>query len=287
MPWYPAPAKLNLFLHVVGRRADGYHELQTVFRFLDHGDRLQLRVRTDGAIRRSNDIPGIPAASDLAVRAARLLQTHTGCDLGADIALEKLLPIGGGVGGGSSDAATTLIVLNRLWALNRSRAELSRLALALGADVPVFIFGENAFAEGIGEVLTAITLSPAWYVVLVPPVVVPTERVFADPELTRNTNRIKMSAFFTGAVGNDLEPVVCRLFPVVRDHLNWLQRHAPARLTGSGACVFASFDDEFAARRVFASRPSYMQGFVARGLEQHPLHGMILGSSQVGQGTGF
>ena len=195
--------------------------------------------------------------------------------------------VGGGVGGGSSDAATTLIVLNRLWGLNRSRAELSRVALALGADVPVFVFGENAFAEGIGEVLTPITLSPAWYAVLVPSVAVPTDRVFSDPELTRNTNRIKMSAFFAGAVSNDLEPVVCRLFPVVRDHLDWLQQHAPARLTGSGACVFASFDDEFAARRVFASRPSYMQGFVARGLEQHPLRGMILGSSQVGQGTGF
>ena len=282
MQWYPAPAKLNLFLHVVGRRPDGYHELQTVFRFLDYGDRLQIRVRRDGEISRTIEIPGVPFDTDLCVQAARLLQHHSACRLGAEITLDKILPLGGGVGGGSSDAATVLIVLNRLWGLDLDRDELCTLALQLGADVPVFIFAQSAFAEGIGEVLTPIELPHAWYVVLVPPVIVPTARVFADPELTRNTNRIKMSAIFAGADGNDLEPVVCRLFPVVRDYLDWLQQHAPAQLTGSGACVFASFDDEHVARGVFASRPAYMQGFVARGLGDHPLRGMILGSSQVG-----
>ena len=277
MCWYPAPAKLNLFLHVVGRRADGYHELQTVFRFVDHGDRLRIRVRDDARIARVNDVQGVPAEHDLCVRAAHLLQRRAGCRLGAEIELDKVLPLGGGLGGGSSDAATALIVLNRLWALQLSRAELRALALQLGADVPAFVFGRNAFAEGIGERLTAITLPRAWYVVLVPPVAISTARMFADPQLTRNTNRIKMSAFFAGAVGNDLEEVACRHFPVVRNYLDWLKQRAPAHLTGSGACVFASFAEEHLARGVFASRPPHMQGFVAQGLEQHPLRDMISG----------
>lgn len=279
---YPAPAKLNLFLHVVGRRPDGYHELQTVFRFLDHGDRLRIRVRADGVIARVNAVAGLDGESDLCVRAARLLRERTGSRLGAEIELDKRLPMGGGLGGGSSDAATTLLVLNRLWGTQLARDQLLRLALELGADVPVFVFGESAFAEGIGEQLRPITLEPAWYVVLVPPVSVPTAAVFRDPELTRNSNRITMSAFFAGGVRNDLEPVVCRLFPEVRDHLDWLKRYAPARLTGSGACVFASFDQEAQARRVFAARGSHMQGFVARGLDRHPLHELILGSRQAG-----
>ena len=282
MRWYPAPAKLNLFLHVVGRRADGYHELQSVLRFLDHGDRLRIRVRDDAHIVRVNEVAGVPAQDDLCVRAALLLQRHAACSFGAEIELDKVLPLGGGLGGGSSDAATVLIVLNRLWGLDLAGEELRALALQLGADVPVFVFGENAFAEGIGERLTPITLPAAWYVVLVPPVAIATERIFADPRLTRNTNRIKMSAFFAGAVGNDLEEVACRHYPVVRNHLDWLKQHAPARLTGSGACVFAAFEEEHLARGVFASRPPHMQGFVARGLERHPLRDMILGSSQVG-----
>ena len=282
MRWYPAPAKLNLFLHVVGRRPDGYHELQTVFRFLDHGDRLRIRVRDDSRIVRVNAVEGVPVEDDLCMRAARQLQRHAGCTRGAEIELDKVLPLGGGLGGGSSDAATALLVLNHLWGLNLSGVELGALALQLGADVPVFVFGRNAFAEGIGEILTPITLAPAWYVVLVPPVSVSSARIYADPQLTRNTNRIKMSAFFAGAVGNDLEEVVCRHFPVVRFYLDWLKQHAPARMTGSGACVFASFATEHLARDVFASRPSCMNGFVARGLEQHPLRDMILGSSQVG-----
>ncbi|MCC6533255.1 MAG: 4-(cytidine 5'-diphospho)-2-C-methyl-D-erythritol kinase [Burkholderiales bacterium] len=281
-PWYPAPAKLNLFLHVVGRRPDGYHELQTVFRFLDHGDRLRIESRADGAIVRLNDVPDLPAEADLCVRAARLLQTHSGCRLGADIWLDKRLPMAGGLGGGSSDAATVLLVLNRLWRLDQTREDLAALALELGADVPVFVFGESAFAEGVGERLRPIALAPAWYVVLVPRVAVPTAAVFAAPELTRNTNRITMSAFFAGGLRNDLEPVVCRLFPAISDHLDWLRRQAPASLTGSGACVFAAFEHEQQAREVFAARPSHMQGFVARGLDRHPLRDMILGSRQAG-----
>jgi 4-diphosphocytidyl-2-C-methyl-D-erythritol kinase len=280
--WYPAPAKLNLFLHVVGRRADGYHELQTVFRFLDCGDRLTIQVRADGSLLRGHSITGLSAEADLCLRAARLLQERTGCRLGAEITLDKRLPLGGGLGGGSSDAATVLIVLNRLWGLDLERDQLAALALELGADVPVFVCGDNAFAEGIGERLQPIVLPPAWYLVLVPPVSVPTRVVFNDPELTRNSDRITMSAFFAGGVRNDLEAVVCRLFPVVRDHLEWLKCHAPARLTGSGACVFASFDEEHKAREVLTALPPQMHGFVARGLEQHPLRGMIMGSRQAG-----
>jgi 4-diphosphocytidyl-2-C-methyl-D-erythritol kinase len=280
--WYPAPAKLNLFLHVVGRRPDGYHELQTVFRFIDHGDRLQIQTRADGDIVRCNDIPGLPADDDLTVRAARLLRSRYGANQGAQIHLEKHLPMGGGLGGGSSDAATVLIVLNRLWGLDVPASALAHLAVELGADVPVFVRGENAFAEGIGEQLTPIGLPPAWYVVLVPPVAVPTARVFGDPELTRNSNRMTMSAFFAGGVRNDLEPVVCRLYPAIKDHLDWLRRHGPAWLTGSGACVFASYSQELKARQVFAARPPHMQGFVARGLDHHPLQEMILGSRQAG-----
>ena len=280
--WYPAPAKLNLFLHVVGRRSDGYHELQTVFRFVDRCDRLQIRLRTDGVVTRVNDIEGLPPEQDLVVHAARRLRTHYDVKAGAEIRLEKHLPMGGGLGGGSSDAATALIVLNRLWGLDLPVDELAALGLELGADVPVFIRGNNAFGEGVGERLTPIELPPAWYVVLVPPVAVPTARVFSDPSLTRNSNRITMSAFFAGGVCNDLEPVVCHLFPVIKDHLDWLRRHGPAWLTGSGACVFATFGQEQQARDVFAARPPHMQGFIARGLDAHPLRGMILGSRQAG-----
>lgn len=279
---YPAPAKLNLFLHVLGRRADGYHELQTAFRFLDFGDRLDIRVRSDGMIRRTNAVARLAEEADLCVRAARLLQLRSGTALGADIRLDKRVPMGGGLGGGSSDAATVLMVLNRLWGLGFGREELMRIGLALGADVPVFVFGESAWGEGIGELLTPIALPPAWYVVLVPPVQVATAAVFDAAELTRNSNRITMSAFFAGGVRNDLEPVVCRLHPVIQGYLDWLRRQAPARLTGSGACVFASFDEEHRARQVFAARPPHMEGFVAQGLDRHPLRDMILGSRQVG-----
>ena len=271
MQSYPAPAKLNLFLHVVGRRADGYHLLQSVFRLIDFGDSLQYAIREDGAILRATNLIGINPEQDLCVRAARLLQQHTGCRLGVTITLEKRLPMGGGLGGGSSDAATTLLVLNRLWKLDLSRAELQMLGLQLGADVPVFIFGESAFAEGVGEKLQPITLPPAWYVILVPPVHVPTAKIFASQELTRDTNPIKMSDFSAGYGHNDLETVVCNAYPAVANHLAWLKQHGDARMTGSGACVFASYETEDLARAVLAEKPQEMVGFVSCGLDKHPL----------------
>lgn len=268
---YPAPAKLNLFLHVVGRRPDGYHLLQSVFRFVDFGDELRFAVRQDGVISRSNALPGLEPERDLCVRAARLLQEASGCRLGVEITLEKRLPMGGGLGGGSSDAATTLLALNRLWGLNLSRAALQQLGLKLGADVPVFVFGESAFAEGVGEILQAVALPPAWYLVLVPPVGVPTAEIFSSGELTRDTIPIKMAAFSTGYGHNDLEPVVSRKYPQVAETLAWLKAFGDARMTGSGACVFVGFATEQEARAVFAQRPRDVEGFVARGLDQHPL----------------
>ena len=267
----PAPAKLNLFLHVVGRRQDGYHELETLFRFLDFGDALRFTVRADRAITRSEAVAGVDADTDLTVRAARLLQRACGTPLGVDIGLSKRIPIGGGLGGGSSDAATTLIALNRLWGLNWPRQRLQAAALELGADVPVFVFGRSAFGRGVGEALTAVDLSPAWYVVLVPPVHVPTARIFSDPQLTRDSNPIKMLSFSAGPGRNDLQAVTCRLFPEVARHLDWLARHAPAAMTGSGACVFAAFDSQAQAQDVLANLPEDMRGFMARGVDRHPM----------------
>ncbi|MDP1634994.1 MAG: 4-(cytidine 5'-diphospho)-2-C-methyl-D-erythritol kinase, partial [Gallionellaceae bacterium] len=260
-----------------GRRADGYHLLQTLFRFIDLNDTLHFTLRSDGEIRRIDALEGVPPEQDLCVRAARLLQQETGCGLGVDIALEKRIPMGGGLGGGSSDAATTLLALNRLWQLGLSRERLMQLGLTLGADVPVFVFGENAFAEGVGEHLRAYSLPEAWYVVLCPPVQVPTARIFAHPELTRNTISMTMRAlpkgpdFRLGLLGNDLQTVACGLYPEVAEHLAWLSRFAPALMTGSGACVFAEFATEAAAQAVLQQLPARMRGFVARGLQQHPL----------------
>jgi 4-diphosphocytidyl-2-C-methyl-D-erythritol kinase len=270
-----APAKLNLFLHVVGRRADGYHLLQTLFRFISLSDTLHFTVRHDGAVRRVNEVEGVPEASDLVVRAARLLQHETGCRLGADIEVEKRIPMGGGLGGGSSDAATTLLALNRLWGLGLSRQRLMELGLALGADVPVFVFGQNAFAEGVGERLQPWPLPPSWYVVLFPPVHVPTAAIFTHPELTRDSISLTMRALATAAWKNDLQPVACSLYPEVARHLEWLGRFAPAMMTGSGACVFAGFADEAEARAVLQQLPSAMRGVVAQGLMRHPLQDWV------------
>ena len=269
---FAAPAKLNLMLRIVGRRADGYHLLQTVFRFIDYGDTLDFRLRADGVIARANEVSGIAADDDLCVRAARLLQRESGTTLGADITLHKRLTAGGGLGGGSSDAATTLLALNRMWQLDLPRSRLLEMALKLGADVPVFVFGDNAFAEGVGEQLTAIALPAAWYVVLTPPVAVSTACIFSHPELKRDSKTITIQSFSVERAGNDLEPLVCREYPEVARHLAWLAQFAPARMTGSGACVFASFATEDAARGVLARLPGAMTGFVARGLERHPLH---------------
>ena len=275
---FPAPAKLNLMLRVLGRRADGYHRLQTVFRFLDYGDEVRLRVRGDGAIHRLRDVPGIPAEDDLSVRAARLLQSATGTTKGADIELTKRLPQGGGLGGGSSDAATVLLALNHLWGTGLGRGALQALGLRLGADVPVFVFGESALGEGVGEVLTPLALPAAWYVVLIPEAAVATARIFAHPELKRDAKPIKIQGFSvvenSDDAANDLQDLVCRLYPEVARHLEWLSQHGPARMTGSGACVFSAFETEPAARAVLAKAPGTMRGFVARGLDRHPLRAL-------------
>lgn len=271
---YPAPGKLNLMLRVLGRRPDGMHLVQTVLRLIDYGDTLRFRVREDGRIVRVNEVPGIAPELDLAVRAARLLQRACGTRLGADIALEKRLPLGGGMGGGSSDAATTLLALNRLWGVGLRRARLLELALELGADVPAFVFGRNALAEGVGERLTPLALGRAWYVVLVPPVAVPTAAIYAHPDLKRGSEPITIRRFSARHAGNDLEPVVLREYPEVARHLAWLRQAAPAWVTGSGSCVFAAFGSEAAARQVHARIPAGMRGFVARGLTRHPLYAL-------------
>ena len=270
----PAPAKLNLFLHVVGRRNDGYHLLQTLFRFIDFSDTLHFTLREDGVVHRSNALEGVSQEQDLCMRAARLLQQECSCPQGVDIALEKRIPMGGGLGGGSSDAATTLLALNRLWNLGLSRERLMQIGLSLGADVPVFVFGENAFAEGVGEQLQAYPLPEAWYIVLFPPVHVATAQIFARPELTRDTISLTIRALPIAQLHNDLQPVVCDLYPEVARHLVWLGQFAQARMTGSGACVFAEFPSEEQARAAFKLLPEDMRGIVVRGLTQHPLKDM-------------
>ncbi len=274
-PDYPAPAKLNLFLHVVGRRRDGYHLLQSVFTLIDLHDTLRFRVRSDGVVRRVNDVPGVPPAEDLVVRAALVLQEASGTPQGADIEIEKRIPMGAGLGGGSSDAATTLLALNRLWRTGFDREALAEIGAGLGADVPFFIFGRPAWAEGIGDRLRDVDLPPRWYVVLTPPAHVPTQAVYTAPELTRNTEPLKMEDFSAhpsdSRFRNDLEPVVTARFPVVREHLEWLRQHGQARMTGSGSCVFAAFESREAAQRVIDALPPAMRGFIAQGLTHHPL----------------
>jgi len=268
----PAPAKLNLFLHVVGRRADGYHLLQTAFRLLDWGDTLDFGVREDGRIVRTSALAGVPADSDLVVRAARLLQAASGSRLGADIAVHKVLPMGGGIGGGSSDAATTLIALNRLWRTGLSRAELQTLALRLGADVPVFVFGRDAFAEGVGERLQPLVLPPAWYVVVAPGVGIPTAEIFSAPDVTRNSPLIKMPDFAASTTRNDLQAVACSRYPEVAKAIDWLGQHAPARMTGTGSCVFAELASRAEAERIAAQCPAGWKAWSAASLARHPLH---------------
>jgi 4-diphosphocytidyl-2-C-methyl-D-erythritol kinase len=269
---WPAPAKLNLFLHVVGRRADGYHWLQTVFRFIARADTLRFAPRADGEIVLATPIPGVPADSDLTVRAARLLQQTTGCRQGATIHLDKQLPMGGGLGGGSSDAATVLLALNHLWQTGLDRPALEKLGLGLGADVPVFVHGRNCFAEGVGDAFTDVDLPPESYLVLHPAVHVPTAAIFGAPELPRDTAPMHPADWRHGQGHNDLEAVACARFPAVAEHLAWLKGHAPqAMMTGSGACVFAGFASRGAAEAVFARLPAGMRGWIADGLPAHPL----------------
>ncbi|HSN17901.1 MAG TPA: 4-(cytidine 5'-diphospho)-2-C-methyl-D-erythritol kinase [Gammaproteobacteria bacterium] len=268
---WPAPAKLNLFLHITGRRADGYHLLQTVFQFLDRGDSLEFDVREDGRIVRSEGPSDIPEGSDIVIKAARLLKERSGTRLGASIKLRKILPVEAGLGGGSSDAATTLVALDRLWGTAFRPGDLAALGLELGADVPVFIGGHAAWAEGVGEILDPLELPEPWYLVLQPACRVSTREIFQAPELTRNSAPITIARFRSGETRNDFEPVVRSRYPQVSEALDWLGSHASAHLTGSGACVFAAFPDEAAARRVYAQLPQGWRGFVAKGCNRSPL----------------
>lgn len=268
----PAPAKLNLFLHITGRREDGYHLLQTVFQFLDHADRLGFRRRDDGVVTLAPVLPGVPDEDNLVLRAARLLQAETGCRLGADITLEKVLPMGGGIGGGSSDAATTLLGLDRLWGLGLGEDRLAALGLRLGADVPVFVRGRAAFAEGVGEALQPVELPEPWYLVLTPAAHVSTAEVFRHPQLTRHTPAITLAAFRAGGpengLRNDCEAVVRTLSPAVAAALDWLSQHGHARMTGTGACCFLACPDRERAQALLAQSP--IPGFVARGCNRSP-----------------
>jgi 4-diphosphocytidyl-2-C-methyl-D-erythritol kinase len=268
---WPAPAKINLFLHVVGRRADGYHLLQTVFRFIDLADYLRCEPRNDGRIVLANPLPGVPPETDLVVRAAQALRAATGATAGVSLHLEKRLPMGGGLGGGSSDAATTLMALNRLWGTGLGAAALQRIGLTLGADVPIFIHGRSAFAEGVGEVFSDVAPPPAWYLLVVPPVAVPTPEIFRSPQLRRDTPAIAAGDWHPGFGHNDLEAVACSLYPEVTRHLDWLRRHGDARMSGSGACCFVDFPDRDTAQAAMLDLPQGMQGHVAAGIDRHPL----------------
>ncbi len=265
-----APAKLNLFLHVTGRRADGYHTLQTLFQLLDYGDTLHF-VESD-TLTLTPDLPGVASADNLIIRAARLLQRHAGCTRGAAITLEKRLPLGGGIGGGSSNAATTLLALNHLWNLQLSLGELAALGLQLGADVPVFVRGSTAWAEGVGERLQPVALPPRNYLILVPPCAISTARIFSEPALTRNSSPITIAAFLREGGHNDCEPVAKMLYPEVDFALSWLRQFAPAQMTGTGACVFASFVERAAAENILQQVPPGYSGFVATGVNRSPVH---------------
>lgn len=271
----PAPAKLNLFLHVTGRRADGYHTLQTLFQFIDLCDTLHFECRADGLIRLQDALPGVPPEDNLVIRAARLLQAASGCGLGADIQLDKRLPMGGGIGGGSSDAATTLVGLNHLWQTGLSLDQLAALGLTLGADVPVFVLGKAAWAEGVGEQLTPVTLEEPWYLVAVPDCQVSTAQIFSDERLTRDTQPITLAAFCDHGGRNDCLPVAEACYPEIRNTLILLNNYCEAKMTGTGSCVFGAFPNEREADKVRARLPATLQTFVARGCNVSPLHQML------------
>jgi 4-diphosphocytidyl-2-C-methyl-D-erythritol kinase len=276
-----APAKLNLFLHITGRRPDGYHALQTVFQLLDWGDLLHFTRRDDGVIARKTDVPGVSEAHDLVVRAARLLQSTTGSPLGVDIEIDKILPMGAGLGGGSSDAATTLLALNRLWGVDLSREALQDLALKLGADVPFFIFGHNAFAEGVGEALQAVDLPKRFFLVVSPAVHVPTVAIFSEKALTRDSKVLTITDFLAqhssdadwpDSFGrNDMQAVVVEKYAEVAQVLEWFSHLSPARMTGSGASVFAAFRSKAEAEMAQAKLPASWKSTVTESLDSHPL----------------
>ncbi len=291
-----APAKINLFLHVTGRRDDGYHLLQSAFRLVGFYDTIYLKVTSNGKITRSKEIEGVPAEQDLCIRAAKLLQTHTHCMLGVHIAIDKHIPMGGGLGGGSSDAATVLIALNQQWKLNLSRTTLMQLGLKLGADVPFFIFGKNAWVEGVGEKMQALALPPAHYVIMTPKTQVPTAEIFSAEELTRNTFPTTIAAFSEMWFGktqqsngkwgekqffhNDLQAIVCKRYPSVASCLEWLNQFSTSYMSGSGASVFAAFNDESQAMQVIEKAPKKIESTevfccAALGLDQHSLYNLL------------
>ncbi|MAH00625.1 4-(cytidine 5'-diphospho)-2-C-methyl-D-erythritol kinase [Halopseudomonas aestusnigri] len=268
----PAPAKLNLFLHVTGQRDDGYHTLQTLFQFLDYGDTLHFSSRSDGKIALLSDLPGVDAEDNLIVRAARLLKEASSTPLGADIKLDKILPMGGGIGGGSSDAATTLLGLNHLWQTGLSIDQLAELGIRLGADVPVFVRGHAAWAEGVGEQLTPVELEEPWFLVVAPDCPVSTAEIFSDERLTRNSSPITLAAFVAGGGRNDCLPVVTTRYPEIRNTLILLNKYCEAKMTGTGSCLFGAFPNEREADKVRARLPATLRSFVARGCNVSPLH---------------
>jgi 4-diphosphocytidyl-2-C-methyl-D-erythritol kinase len=281
----PAPAKLNLFLHIVGRRADGYHLLQSVFQLIDRGDTLHFDLRDDGRIVRTNDVPGVPEESDLIVRALRRLadayeKRHGRMVPGIDVAVDKILPMGGGLGGGSSDAATALMAANHLWQAGFSDDELMEIGLPLGADIPFFIYGRTAFVEGVGEAMQPVEGPDCWYVVIEPGVSVPTPAIFTAEDLTRDTKPIRIADFpaaheLSGFGKNDLQAVASRLFPPVAQAIEWLGQYGAARMTGSGACVFCAVAGEAQADQVLGQVPGSWKAWKARSLRQHPLKSLL------------
>ena len=282
MTHWPSPAKLNLFLYITGQRPDGYHTLQTLFQFLDYGDTLTIVPRQDGQLRLLTPVEGVPDDENLIIRAARLLMSSAAArdrlpkGSGADISIDKRLPMGGGLGGGSSNAATVLVALNHLWQCQLSEDELAAIGLTLGADVPVFVRGHAAFAEGVGEILTPVDVAEKWYLVAHPGVSIPTPIIFRDPELPRNTPVRSIETLLNCEFANDCEVIARKRFREVDDVLSWLLEYAPSRLTGTGACVFAEFDTELAARQVLEQAPEWLQGFVAKGVNLSPLKQALL-----------
>lgn len=282
MTHWPSPAKLNLFLYITGQRADGYHTLQTLFQFLDYGDTIDIAPRSDGEIHLLTPVEGVAHEDNLIVRAARLLMKAASESnrlpkgSGADISIDKRLPMGGGLGGGSSNAATVLVALNHLWQCGLSVDELAALGLTLGADVPVFVRGHAAFAEGVGEILTPVEPEEKWYLVAHPGVSTPTPVIFNDPDLPRNTPKRSIKTLLKCEFGNDCEVIARKRFREVDAALSWLLEYAPSRLTGTGACVFAEFDTESRARQVLEQAPEWLKGFVAKGVNLSPLHRALL-----------
>lgn len=271
-----SPAKLNLFLHITGRRADGYHQLQTLFQLLDYGDEMTFNTRSDGAISLSPDLPGVDFEQNLIIKALRKLEPYKPASAGVDIQLTKRLPMGGGIGGGSSNAATTLVALNYLWGCGLNKNQLQELGLQLGADVPVFINAQTAWAEGVGEALEPIKMQPKWFLVAQPDCHVSTAEIFSHKDLTRDTSAIKVAAFLERGGKNDCEALVRKLYQPVDKALIWLQKFdRNARMTGTGACVFASFESAEEARKVQAEMPKNLPGFVAQGINESPLYKLL------------